>query len=92
MDGLWRSERLDIAFLSRNLRENEDAVGDEDEDEDDEVMVEADDERTLGAERLDAMERSVALRAPSCGRRACDLVVVVDGSISATSKYGSSCQ
>lgn len=81
-----------MAFFSRNLRENEDVVADEDEE--DEVMIEADDERTLGAERLDAVGRSVVWLARSVGGMACDLVVVVvvDCSISAISKYGSSCQ
>jgi hypothetical protein len=58
-EGLGCSESFETAFLGRNLREKED--------EDVEVMVEAGDGRALGAEHLDAMERSVVLGAPGVG-------------------------
>jgi hypothetical protein len=87
-----------MAFLSRNLRENEDVVDDDDEDdvddEDVEVMVDADEERRwvglFGAEGMEAMARSDVWHAPSVGRGG--RALVVGCSISDISKYGSSCQ
>jgi hypothetical protein len=55
-----------MAFFRRNLRENIDEVGDEGED-DDVLMVDAEDERTLGVDRTEAAEWSDVWRAPSDG-------------------------
>jgi hypothetical protein len=81
-----------MAFFSRNRRENEDVLVDEEEDV--EVMVDADEERRwvglFGAERMEAMERSDVWGGPCGGRGGSALVV--DCSTSDISRYGSSCQ
>jgi hypothetical protein len=80
-----------MAFFSRNLREDEDEVDNED---DVEVMVDAEDEKRLGgllgAERMEGVGLLDAWRAPIVGR--VDRALVVGCSTSGVSKYGSSYQ